>query len=337
MKRNSKKHEGFTLVEIIISLALIAIISAGVYNGYVLLIRHTKEGEVKQSAALAGKRAIEGIKSISTITKVDGNIILRQDNKDIELSKPVNLSEDYYSNQSDLLKLDKDFNICNDQSNNDYSYTQEIILKPIKEESGTKDISIDKNNKSNNSSNNILQDNLHLSKIGNEVYIRDTNNSNDNKKVENNADVIRIYIYIETKNSNEKFLRVKDSQGNNLLEKELGSIITDGTENEINLYINFKDYKKERAGDILKNVEINVTNKNEEEKCETNIYLQKSSDLNVKVNFDEGQGYTYDNQAEDNGGNYEIGTLYDTKVEIKKKGSTDSLFTGYSTQNINVN
>ncbi|MDG5852946.1 prepilin-type N-terminal cleavage/methylation domain-containing protein [Clostridium beijerinckii] len=65
MKRNSKKHEGFTLIEVIISMALIAIISIGVYNAYLLLIRQTKYGQVKQRSTLIGKQIGEKIKSVS--------------------------------------------------------------------------------------------------------------------------------------------------------------------------------------------------------------------------------------------------------------------------------
>lgn len=320
------------MVEIIISMALLAIISAGIYNGYILLIKQTKEGQVKQTAALTGKKTIEEIKSINSINKVSGNITLEQDNKNIVLSA----TGDPYT-----LHLDKAFNICDDS--NDYSYTEKITLKPVKDDK--QDTSIDINNNSSNSNNkNILEDNLYLSKKNNEVYLRDSDNSTDDKKVESNveSDVERIYIYLETKNSNEKFLSVKDSQGNNLLKEEeekLGNIIdnTDSKRNVINIYINFKDYKKVGSSDILKNVEINVSNKNEEENCETNIYSQKLSDVNVKVNFDEGQGYYNNHQAEDNTESYKIGALYDIKVDIKKKDSEDSLFTGYSTQNINVN
>ena len=48
-----------------ISIALIAIISVGVYNSYLLLIRHTREGQVKQVSTLIGKQTSEDIKSVA--------------------------------------------------------------------------------------------------------------------------------------------------------------------------------------------------------------------------------------------------------------------------------
>lgn len=50
------------MLEVIISMALIAIISVGVYNAYLLLIKQTKDAQVKQTAALKGKNVIEEIK-----------------------------------------------------------------------------------------------------------------------------------------------------------------------------------------------------------------------------------------------------------------------------------
>ena len=37
MKNISNKKSGFTLLEVIISIAIIAILSVGIYNGYMLL------------------------------------------------------------------------------------------------------------------------------------------------------------------------------------------------------------------------------------------------------------------------------------------------------------
>ena len=63
MRKISQKHKGFTLLEVIISMALIGILSIGVYNAYLMLIRHTKDGEIKQETALIGKKIVEEVKS----------------------------------------------------------------------------------------------------------------------------------------------------------------------------------------------------------------------------------------------------------------------------------
>lgn len=62
MSIKSQKRSGFTLAEVIISMAIIGILSVGVYGAYIMLIRQTKDGEVKQGATLAGKKISEEIK-----------------------------------------------------------------------------------------------------------------------------------------------------------------------------------------------------------------------------------------------------------------------------------
>lgn len=109
MKSNSKRHEGFTLLEIVISMAIIAIISVGVYNAYVMIIKQTKAGEVKQTAALEGKKVIEGIKSSKF-----SNSILSLDDKTINL------------NQDNTIRLDKDYKACTAQNSDNYVYIEEI-------------------------------------------------------------------------------------------------------------------------------------------------------------------------------------------------------------------
>lgn len=320
MKNNSRKRGGFTLLEVMISMAIIAIISISVYNAYLLIIRQTKEGEVKQMAAVVGKESIEGIKSVKVF-----NGTLSLEDKDIGLNK----IEDTYTT---IVHLDKDFKLCQNQSSTDYIYLQEITLTPTKDSNNDK-INIDKNIESNNSSTkNILEDHLYLSKQGSTLYIKDTDNTDS--PIINQTSELGIYIYLKTKD-NEKFITVKDYKGNTVLEeKSLGSVFdkSSNKENKVNLYFDFSSY----TNASLKNIKIYISNKDEEENTETNIYLQKSSDLNINVNFNEGQGYIYNNQSGDSN---KIGTLYDIKVRIWKKGDEDKepLFTGYSNQNMIVN
>lgn len=327
MISNSRKHEGFTLVEVIISITIISIMLSSAYSGYLLLIRQTKEGQVNQTVALAGKKTLEIIKNINIINEEDGKITFKQDDKDIVLN-------DKNGSYEDILHLDNDFNICDDQSSNDYSYLQKILIKSIK--SNNEEISIDKNNKSNNvNNNNVLEDYFNLGKDERGVYINRENSIN--KYIESQDGKVRIYIYLKTDNQT-KILNVEDSNENDLLnEEELGTVLdkSSNKKNEVDLYINF-----EKLGNDLNSVELYVSNKNEEENSETNIYLQKSSDVDAKVTFNEGQGYVYNNRAEeDDYESYKIGSLYDIEVRIWKKGeeNEEPLFTGYSTQNININ
>lgn len=314
------------MLEVIISMAIIAIISIGVYNTYLLLIRQTKDGQVKQMAAVTGKRIIEEIKSINNINDESGEIKLQQDDKKDIILRRINEDSSY----TKTLHLDIDFNTCADQSTSNYSYIEEITLTPTKN-SYNQFISIDKNIASNDSSNkNILKDYLSLSKEGSAIYIKDSDNSG--KSIESQDSELGIYIYLKNNDNKNKIMSVKDYKGTPLLEKELGTVLQkpDNKENQIDLYMDFTNYS---TSSDLKNVKIYVSNKNEEENSETNIYLQKSGSLNINVNFNEGQGYVYKNQARSND---KIGILYNIEVKIRKKDSEEYIFTGYSNQNINI-
>ena len=65
MKNNSKKYGGFALIEVVICMAILSIISIGIYDGLMIIIKQTKSGQVKQAAALEGKKIIEAMQATS--------------------------------------------------------------------------------------------------------------------------------------------------------------------------------------------------------------------------------------------------------------------------------
>lgn len=334
MKIYSKKSGGFTLIEVVISMLLIAILSIGVYNAYLIIIRTTKDGEVKQSAALCGKKILEFIKGEDDFTKSgdDNHIVLQLDNKNVILNYDINSKD--WDTITDL-KLDKEFKICSDQSdaNKDYVYTQSISISLTKGiDADGKKININKNNNPENDINtNILKHEFSLERNESNYSITDINN-NTTSSLENVSGIVSIYLYLESDNL-EKKITIKDSSGNVLLGGpiDLGELSNEeNKKNEVRLSINFKKY----SGNNLKDVRIYVYNKNEEKNCTTNIYLEKAQNLTVDVKVNEGEAYIYNNRAEDP--NYKIGDLYDIKTEIKNKDN-ETLFTGYSNQNININ
>ena len=127
---------------------------------------------------------------------------------------------------------------------------------------------------------------------------------------------------------------IKDSEGNKFFKDPIklkSEVLKDQSEkNKIILIINFSKYTPIKSKDF----KICVYNRIKEKDFITNIYLQKSQDLNVDLKVNEGEAYIYNNRAENPG--YKIGDLYDIKTEIKNKDK-DTLFTGYSNQNININ
>ena len=73
MDGNCIRKRGFTLLEVIISMTIISIVSVGIYTGYMIMIRETKDGQVKQAAALEGKKVAEVLES--TDFKIGGDSI----------------------------------------------------------------------------------------------------------------------------------------------------------------------------------------------------------------------------------------------------------------------
>lgn len=116
MKKRSSKKDGFTLLEVVISMMLITILSVGVYNTYIMIIRNTKDGEVKQEAALVGKRIVEEIKA------QDGNISTDKDNMTLNIAGQ-NIS---------LVKNGEDYQMRSDITIDRYDYA--INIQPKKTE-----------------------------------------------------------------------------------------------------------------------------------------------------------------------------------------------------------
>lgn len=89
MIKKFKRKSGFTLLETIISMAVITILSVGVYNAYLMLIRSTRDGQVKQGAALAGKKIVEQIKSSSNNVSIKEEKIYLSDNISIDKNSKI--------------------------------------------------------------------------------------------------------------------------------------------------------------------------------------------------------------------------------------------------------
>jgi prepilin-type N-terminal cleavage/methylation domain-containing protein len=131
MKKRSSKKDGFTLLEVVISMMLITILSVGVYNAYIMIIRNTKDGEVKQEAALVGKRIVEEIKA------QDGNISTDKDNMTLNIAGQ-NIS---------LVKNGEDYQMRSDITIDRYDYAINIQPKKTEKTEGSNSTEIFINDK----------------------------------------------------------------------------------------------------------------------------------------------------------------------------------------------
>lgn len=316
MKNNSKKHKAFGLIEIVISMMILAIISVSVYSGYMFMIKQTKAGQIKQTAALAGKKTIEEIQAA------------------IEANK--------FSFSSTTLKIGSATPIEKQSTDSAYTrnvdggYIEKITITPTKVIDNT---NIEKNMESHaNYEANLKSNKIYISKIGTKNYISywtysavnsytpSIGNSTEipsSNLSESDANKIEIYIYLEPATDlSKENVEFKDYKGQPLL-----PIIPKGIAE--NLVINFSDYKKS-DGSLPSNVDIEINMYNKTSTI-SNTYIEKQKNLNVNVEARRGAINIYDNRAEDVEEG-KVGDLYDIKVEINK--DNDNLFTGYCKKNI---
>lgn len=318
MKKYLKKKSGFTLIEVVISIAIIAIVSVGIYNGYLILIRQTKSAEVKQTASLEGKKVIEEIRATIEDDKfevVDGNLnVGKIIYKDIGGIYTIYLDENYneiersLAKYTETIKLDETRTIGSttagqvsyivldkDKTENslDINYTVYIVQEEV---------------------NNIVRE-----------YIKDEYNEENLDNVLEKL-IVYVYFYENPDLKDEKIIKIKSYDGTELLSET--KTLQDENLSKINLYINFNEYKS-IDNSPLREVEINVYN---EISDVPNIYIEKDSSLNAYINPCKGEVNIYDNRAEDNK-RAKMGTLYDINVEIKDEDE-EVLFRGNSKQNI---
>lgn len=319
MKKYLKKKNGFTLIEVVISMAIVAILSVGMYNAYLLLIKQTKDGEIKQTASLEGKKITEEIRSTIEDDKFDvidgdlnvGKIIF----KDIGGIYTRFLDENYHEVDRSLAKYTETITLDETKANTAGGTTPAQVTYIILDKDQTE---------------NLLNFNYKVYIIKEFTIItRDCiKDENEEADLENDSEKIVLYVYFYQNPDleDEKNIKIKSFDGSTLLSET--KTLQDPNMSKINLYINFNDYKS-IDGEPLRDVEINIYN---EISDVPNIYIEKDSSLNANVNPCKGTVNIYDNRAQ-NLQKAKLGTLYDIKVEIKN-GDGDVLFRGNSKQNI---
>jgi len=327
LKSKPKKNMAFGLIEVVISMMILSIISISVYSGFIIIIKQTKAGQVKQSVALEGKKMIEEMKATSVTTDAAlkiGNIITLQ--KEGEVSgKP------FYTRY-----LKEDFSVCDKEVS---KYVEKVTLTATDVTLNDKQI-IDELENSNNINYKVYigkEENTSTTVV--EDYIK--GGITGTPKILKSDSNIVMYVYFEKPSNSEddRTITIKDYEGNNLLDtNEISKNTISLNPSKVNLCMNFDQYKQIDSSN-LKNVKIYVYNRTG---SIANIYLQKDSTVIADVQVCKGEINIYDNRA-GNSSEDKTGTLYDIKLEISdylkyKNGEIhedkDNLFTGHSKKNI---
>lgn len=63
-----QNEEGFTLIEVIVSLGLFSIITAGVLPGFLYFTKYNTDSEIKQGAVEAAQKTLDGIRLLDPST-----------------------------------------------------------------------------------------------------------------------------------------------------------------------------------------------------------------------------------------------------------------------------
>ena len=313
MKRESKKHNGFTLVEMIISFALFAILMTPIYSMIISTMNHNKSGEIKQTASLQGQEVFEEIKSkpIVQVKDVDGNITGIKIGDDLIPTSTNKIKKDLGDGYSAIVTVTK---------NNSINLNKTVT-------------SIETSNFNVNLSGPTTPTTLTVGLNSGREGILHYTNSEDvlNLVINTKTDGNKKLIVIKDKDNNV----IKDKNSNELLPTSELEVSDEEKDNQIKLTLNFDNYKvsKETDPTKLRSVKVSVYNQDD---IPLNICLQKSMDLDVNIDTVLGNVRVYDNRTSSSN---KLGELYDIDVVVTQteNGETKTIFTGKTSQNINVN
>lgn len=350
MSYSSRNKKGFTVIEVIISLCFLSIVSAGLYLSYNTLIRTTKSGEEKQQLALVGKNTLENIKSCDNSNFEFSNEGITI--KDISFFNSKNESKNHTFNISEKsgryvleLYLNNRYEYCQ-SSNQNCTYKEKITImkakaKSVENEGTTVDInpgvSTEKNASTDVELNNY--ENIDFDKI----YIKNDGRNRaeiDDESLNESDGRYLLNMYVNKSGNNDVNVQIEDNDGRII--KQYTKQIEESKYNNLNVYFNFKDYKKTDDAQ-LKDFDIEVYNKTStEDKIICNLYIESADDCKVSVLAKKG-AVNFSRREADNSG--QMGTLYEIKVDLfklkkiidsegKESIQSEILFTGNTTKNI---
>lgn len=315
MKKSSPKHEGFTLLEVIISFAFISIISIGIYSHFMTSLKTNKSGEIKQQAVSYGQKIFEDFRSgdiQKTLTKdVSGNYTLT-------LSNGIQLQGDESSYKKADYDLKNGYKADIEVIRNDSQIGSEQTLLKTKsaynyvvgfKKTDLKTASI-KDMTNNGDWNDVTVD----SAVATEIEV----------EVDDVSDGKTISVKVGGQVVKHKF-NYNDSQDDK------------NKDEEIRLTINCQDYNLTGdAKDKDKGFNVIVDN---HDVVPLNLCLQKTNSIKGSAESKAGSYRLYNNRTSSEP--ISQGNLYDIKVKVKnshdnKDGIFETIFSGEISQNLGI-
>jgi len=127
MKQKRKAKKGITLIEAIISVALLAILIIPLSNVVLAAFQTNKNGEIKQKASFVGQKVLEEMEAYDELRLISGNHFLLLDGDQINETSPNNYSGSFtratLGNDFRVvltMEKDSDFNFNSQNANKGY-------------------------------------------------------------------------------------------------------------------------------------------------------------------------------------------------------------------------
>lgn len=240
-----KNNKGFSLIEIIISLAIASIMILSGYQLIINAVKLNKKGEDRQQANLVGQQVIEEIKTIddrnisTNLLTINENLILTGTiNGNINEYKGTLLDESgEYDVNIFMEKEDVEFKENNYNSEINYDLRYDI--------SNTNDNLVIKNSENHSVSNISLNDNKNF-----KIILENSNKLDDNVDIDNNCNEVTLNI----KSKDEIFLDFTNYNFN----KDIDIEIYNNLDKKLKIYIQkpMNTYSNVNARSIIGLIEI---------------------------------------------------------------------------------
>lgn len=277
-----EKKKGFTLIELIISIALIGILLVPVSSMVLTTVRTNKRAEVKQKATLVGQKVLEQFRAVN-ITKQGTSF--------------------------NFTGITFDNNVANNVFvlNNVDSYKVTVTLNV-------------KNTLESASAEEVKYDGKYNIGVRNEqptIISQNASNPADVKEVPDNKIIIKVQ-----KSGNDRIVDINNGAINEIVTTKDASGNPSSNPNDkkdLNLSLNFSKYILTNQSQYASNpVYVNVYNQDDKY---VNLCLQKTDNIIVNVNQYVNPINIYNNRPEDPN-TAKIGDMYDIMVEVTKDNSS---------------